>query len=47
MFYLKPNAHGSFWNLHIEINKKINISETNRPIELEFYTLFIFKIQQN
>ena len=29
-FTSKPNAHGTFWNLHIKINLKIYIAETNR-----------------
>ena len=36
--------HGTFWKLHIKINLKINISETNRSIKLEFCMLSIFKI---
>ena len=37
---LEPNAHGTFLNLHI----KINISETNGPIKLEFCMFSTFKI---
>ena len=29
-FISKPNAHGKFWDLHIKISLKINISKTNR-----------------
>ena len=31
----KPNAHGTFWNLHIKINFKMNISETNRSTDVK------------
>ena len=36
LYTSKHNAHGTFWNLHININLKIDISETDRPIELKF-----------
>ena len=36
MFFFKTDAHGTVWNLHIEINLKINVSETNEPIRLKF-----------
>ena len=39
-FTLKPNAHGTFRNLHIKINIKFNISDTNGTIKLEFCMLF-------
>ena len=35
-FTSKPNAHGTIWNLHIKINLKIHISETNEPIKFNF-----------
>ena len=35
-FTSKPNAHGTFRNLLNKINLKINILETNEPIELKF-----------
>ena len=44
-FTSKPNAHGTFRNLNIEINYKINISETSGPIELKSYILSILKIE--
>ena len=28
-FTSNPNSHETFWNLHITINKKVNISDTN------------------
>ena len=40
---LKPNAHGTFLNLHIRINLKINTSAANRTIRLKFCILYIFK----
>ena len=43
-FTSTPNAHGTFRNLHIKINLKINISETTGPIKLEFCMLSIFEI---
>ena len=39
----KLNAHGTFWNLHIKINLKINISETSGLINFKFCILSIFK----
>ena len=44
-FTSKPNTHGTFWNLDIKINQKINISEVNRSIELKFCILSIFMVQ--
>ena len=38
-----PNSHGTFWDIHININFKVNISEINRPIKLEFCMLSILK----
>ena len=40
-FTSKPNVYGTFWNVHIKINFKINVSETNRSIELKFCILSI------
>ena len=44
LFHFVTNAHGKFWNFYITINLKINISEINRPIKLEFCMFSIFKI---
>ena len=41
-FISKPNALGTFLNLHISINLK-DISETNIPIELKFCMFSIFE----
>ena len=43
-FYIKTYARGTFWNLHIKIDLKINISDTNGPIDLKFFMLPISKI---
>ena len=40
-FTSKPNEHGTFWNLHIKINLKIHISETNTSVDLKF-CIFLF-----
>ena len=40
-FTAKSNAHGTFWNLHIKINLKINILETNWSTKLKFSLLSV------
>ena len=35
-FTSNPNAHGTFCNLHIKTDLKINISVNNRPIKFKF-----------
>ena len=42
-FTSKPNALGTFWNLHIKINLKIYISETNTATEMKLSILSHFK----
>ena len=43
-FTSEPKAHGIYKNLHIKINLKIHILETNRPIKFKSCILSIFKI---
>ena len=45
-FTSKPKTLGTFWNLHIKINYKMDISKTNigLPIELKICMLSIFKV---
>ena len=41
--FQKPNAHRTFWTLHIKINLNDNISETNGPIQLNWnFVRFLF-----
>ena len=41
-FTSNPNAHGTFWNLHIKFNLKIHISKTSGPVNSNFVLLCLW-----
>ena len=44
-FTSKPSAHRTFLNMHIKFNLKVNISETNRSIELKCCIISFYGVE--